>query len=203
MPATAVLPPPPRYVQSLPQPVRWTCEAFHNACDAGLFEGRNVILVHGEILELPMPNPPHNTALGLMDDILRTVFVSGFHVRNQMAVDLNFDTDPGPDLSVVVGQRRDYATRQATTAVLVVEVSDTTIVYDAGEKANLYAAGGIPDYWVVDVSGRRLLVFRDPKADATQTHGHVYAQRQTFTAGQSVAPLAAPNNPVAVDDILP
>ena len=46
-----------------PQRVRWTCDEFHDVSDSGLFEGRNVILVDGELLEMPAPNPPHRMTM--------------------------------------------------------------------------------------------------------------------------------------------
>jgi Uma2 family endonuclease len=43
---------------------------------------------------------------------------------------------------------------------LVAEISDTTLASDLDEKKRLYAALGIPEYWVVDVRGLRVLAFR-------------------------------------------
>src|SRR5579885_2622653 len=164
--ATPTAPPAP-----IPHRLRWTSDEFHNVCDVGVFEGRNVILVDGEILEMPPPNPPHNTALSLADYLLKDVFRVGHVVRIQMALDVGQSTDPVPDLAVVTGSVRDYATTQPNTAVLVIEVSDSTLAYDRGEKANLYAAAGVADYWVLDLVNRQLLVFRDPKPDPAQPHG--------------------------------
>jgi Uma2 family endonuclease len=176
---------------------------FHNVCDAGVFEGRNVILVNGEILEMPPPNPLHNTGLVLIENWIRDVFRTGYVVRNQMALDLSRDTDPVPDLAVVSGVPRDYISRQPTTAVLAIEVSDSTLAYDRGEKANLYAASGIADYWVLDLVNRQLLVFRDPRPDPAQPHGFAYATQLTFGPADSVEPLAAPGRRVAVAELLP
>jgi Uma2 family endonuclease len=43
---------------------------------------------------------------------------------------------------------------------LAAEISDTTLASDLDEKKQLYAALGIPEYWVVDVRGLRVLAFR-------------------------------------------
>jgi Uma2 family endonuclease len=183
--------------------VRWTCDEFHAVCDGGLFEGRNVILVDGELLEMPAPNPPHNTAVSLADYLFKAMFAVGHVVRVQMGMELGQTTDPVPDLAVVAGDVRTYATVQPRTAVLVVEVSDSTLAYDTGDKANLYAAAGIADYWVIDVAHGRLVVFRDPRPDAGQPHGATYFRQSFLGRGDSVAPLASPNTPVRVDDLLP
>ncbi len=42
---------------------------------------------------------------------------------------------------------------------LVGEVADTTLASDLDEMKQIYAALGIPEYWVIDVLGRRVLMF--------------------------------------------
>src|SRR5207245_2400839 len=123
----------------------WTCDEFHQMWNLGWFEGQAVILVEGEILQMPAPNPPHDMSTSLADYVLKVVFAAGFTVRVQMGLVLGQTSDPIPDLAVVVGSPRDYL-KHPTTAVLVVEVSDSTLAYDRHEKASLYAAGGIQDY---------------------------------------------------------
>ena len=111
-------------------------------------------------------------------------------------------TDPEPDVAVVSGKAGDY-TAHPTTAALVVEVSDSSLRYDTSVKVGVYAAGGIAEYWVVDVNGRQLLVYRDPRPDAAQPHGHVYATQLTFGPNDTVSPLAAPSASILVSDLLP
>ena len=186
----------------VPWRFRWTCDQFHQLGDLGLFEGRNLILVNGEILEMPPPNPPHETATGLADYLFKQVFASGFWVRVQMALMLGQDIDPVPDVAVVPGSPRNYPTHP-TSALLVVEVSDSSLAYDTADKASLYAAAGIADYWVVDLVHRRLVVFRDPKPDASQPFGAGYARHTYLGPADTVAPLAAPQNPITVADLPP
>jgi Uma2 family endonuclease len=184
-----------------PRPLHWTCDLFHAVCDTGILEGRNVILVNGELLEMPPPKPPHNTGLTLADEVLRAVFRPGYVVRNQMALDLAQDIDPVPDLAFVPGAARDYANRQPSTAALVVEVADSTLDYDTTTKAELYATAGIPDYWVLDVVGRQLLVFRNPAP--IPDGGGTYRDKQTLGPDDTVSPLAVPAAAVKVADLLP
>jgi Uma2 family endonuclease len=181
---------------------KWSAAEFHRLGDAGLFEGQNLILVDGEFLEMPPPNPPHDMALLLLDALIRTCFPTGFTVRTQMSLVLGRTTDPLPDLAVVTGSPRDYA-QKPTTAVLVAEVADSSLDYDTGDKACLYAAAGIADYWVVDLVNRRLVVMRDPTADAGRVYGFGYATVTAVPVGQGVSPLAAPAATVAVADLMP
>jgi Uma2 family endonuclease len=83
----------------------------------------------------------------------------------------------------------------------VVEISDTSLTYDLTTKAELYATAGIPDYWVLDVDGRQLIVFRDPQP--IPDGGAAYRSRTTHAPADAVAPLAAPSAAVRVADLLP
>jgi hypothetical protein len=127
----------------------------------GVFEGRRAMLIDGVILEQGPMSPPHAITLGLVEEAVRTAFGAGWWLRQQLPLVLGQDTDPQPDLAVVPGRPRDYA-GHPTTADLVVEVADSSLSFDTNDKRLLYARAGIRDYWVVDVNGRRLLVYRDP-----------------------------------------
>ena len=181
---------------------RWSTAEFHRLGDAGLFEGQNLILVDGEFLEMPPPNPPHDMALILLDAVLRNCFPTGHVFRTQMSLVLGQTTDPVPDYAVVAGSARDFV-QKPTTAVLVAEVADSSLDYDTTDKASLYAAAGIADYWVVDLVNRRLVVMRDPVADVTAKFGSRYSTVTAFAIGQSASPLAAPASKVAVADLMP
>jgi hypothetical protein len=74
---------------------------------------------------------------------------------------------------------------------------DTPVApYDLTTKAELYARGGIPEYWVVDLVHRTLVVFRNPE------HG-VYRVRETHHPGSRLAPLSWPDFPVEVGALFP
>jgi hypothetical protein len=69
----------------------------------------------------------------------------------------------------------------------------------------LYATAGVPEYWVLDVDGRRLHVFRDPAALPlpTELAATAYRTHATFGAADRVSPLGAPAASVLVGDLLP
>ena len=191
-----------KFAYALPSSLTWTVEEFHFLGDLGMFEGRRAMVIDGVLVEEGPMNPPHAIAATKTADAIRDTFGKGHHVRVAKPLVLSPKTDPEPDVAVVPGKPSDY-TDHSTTALLVVEVSDSSLRYDTSTKLSLCAAGGIADYWVVDVTGRQLLVFRDPVPDATQPHGHGYATRLTFGPADTVSPLAAPNGVVRVADLLP
>jgi Uma2 family endonuclease len=177
-----------------PRPVRWTCAEFLRLGDLGVFEGRGAMLINSVILEEGPMNPPHAITLGLVEETLRTAFGVGWWVRNQSPLILGQDTDPEPDLAVVPGRPRDYV-GHPTTADLVVEVADSSLEFDTNEKRLLYAAAGIREYWVADINGRRLLVYRDPQSGD-------YATRLAIGPEGNVSPLAALTATVRIADML-
>ena len=200
LPAPPVTPPP---AAAGPRPFRWTIAQYRELYKTGLFCDVKTMLLHGELYVMVMPNPPHDTALALTDDWLRTVFGSGYYVRGQMGFDIETDNDPGPDLAVVRGTIRDYATRTPTAAVMIVEVADSSLALDTTTKAELYATANVPDYWVLDLTGRKLIVFRDPAPLPAGLGATAYRTRTEFGPADAVAPLAAPHAAVRVADLLP
>jgi len=186
-----------------PKPKRWTCDEFHRIGDTGAFEGQSLILVDGEILEMPVQNPPHSTAKSLTESALRNVFTTGFAIRTENPLLLGQSTDLVPDIAVVVGSIRDYANAHPTTATLIVEIADSSLDYDTSDKASLYASADIADYWVVDLVNRRVLIFRNPQVDSTKPFGFTYVSVSQHLPGQSVTPLSAPSTNVQVSDLLP
>jgi Uma2 family endonuclease len=195
---TAVLTPSP--VPS-PHPFRWTVQLFHAIGAAGYFKGRRPKLIRGVLLEQGMMNPPHAEAGEKSEEAMRVAFGPGWRVRVQKPLVLSLDTDPEPDIAVIPGAPG--ALVHPTTAVLVVEISDTTLDSDLTDMAELYATAGIPDYWVLDVVGRTLHVFRDPAPLPAGLGATSYQTRHTLPDTGTISPLAAPAAVVRVADLLP
>ena len=152
------------------------------------------MLIDGVILEEGPMNPPHAITLELVEEALRAAFGAGWRFRNQSPLVLGQDIDPEPDFAVLAGVSRGSIVHP-TTADLVVEVADSSLDFDTTDKRLLYARAGIREYWVVDVNGRQLLIYRDPK-------GGDYVNHQVAGPVESITPLAAPAVVVRVGDLL-
>jgi Uma2 family endonuclease len=187
-----------------PAPFRWTAEAFYRLLDAGYFDGRRVELIDGEIVEMPSQKNYHGAALTRTADALKVAFGTGYWVRVQLSLDLSPRSVPDPDVAVIQGSPVGITptTPNPTSALIVAEVSDTTLGTDRNWKSHLYAAAGIADYWIVNLVQRQLEVYRNPVSDASAPFGARYADRVIFDPGDNVTPLATPT-PVAVADLLP
>jgi Uma2 family endonuclease len=60
-----------------------------------------------------------------------------------------------------------------SSVALVVEVADTTATYDRTEKAHVYAMGGIPEYWVLDIQAGEIVRFARPGRERYATEAPV------------------------------
>jgi Uma2 family endonuclease len=181
--------------------MKWTREEFYRLGDLGLFRGKRAELIEGTIMVLSPQNWPHSSTVDRVAETLRRTLSPGFWVRSQAPLSLNQTTEPEPDVSVVPGSRDDYRDHP-TSAVLVVEVSDTTLAYDRRQKASLYARAGIEDYWIVNLVDRRLEIRRSPIADPDQEFGHGYASVTEVQPPATVTPLIAAHVSLAVADLL-
>ena len=83
----------------------------------------------------------------------------------------------------------------AEDVLLLIEVSDTSLEFDRGEKLARYAAAGIPEVWIANVRARQIEGYSDP-VDG------VYRSRRVVTAEGSISPLAFPDLELAVGDFL-
>jgi Uma2 family endonuclease len=181
--------------------VRFTRDQFCLLDEHGFFAERRVMLIHGEVLEMPQMKHPHASAVSGVADAFRLVFGGGFYVREQNPLNVNTANEPFPDVVVVPGNRKSYTqTPTVAVALVVVEVSDTTLAYDMTTKAELYATAGVADYWVVDVVNEVLHVFRGPVPFAGAV---AYRDVFTLTAADTVTLLAVPDVPIPVADLLP
>jgi Uma2 family endonuclease len=183
---------------------RWTRLEYEKMGEAGVFQpGERVELIDGEILEMAPQKSPHATAVTLVGDALRDAFGAGYHVRIQLPLALDPYSEPEPDVAVIVGAPRDYRESHPTSAVLIVEVADTSLEYDRKHKGSLYARSGLSDYWVLNLLDRCLEVYRDPIPDDAAPYGWRYRTVQRFGAADVVSPIALSRARVRVQDLLP
>jgi Uma2 family endonuclease len=190
-----------------PRPIRWTREEYYRLCEEGFFQDRRVQLIGGEIVEMASRKDFHGFGIKFMEDALNAAFGPNYWVRVQLTLDLSPHGVPDPDLAVVAGSVRSHSQTNTsganpTTALLVVEVSDTTLRFDRGAKMSLYAASGIADYWILNVPDQQLEVYRDPVADASQRFGFRYDQVTVLRAGDVVSPLALQAAQIPVADVI-
>ena len=183
-----------------PHGIRWSVDEYYQMYKAGLFEGRRVQLIRGEIIEMAPMGTAHSTAVRLVVTCLRKVFGDGFVVDSQLPLRLGRHDEPEADIAVIEGDIRDFTDTPPATARLIVEVADTSLKLDRGRKVELYAENGIEEYWIVNLKQRQLEVYRKPIVEGDTAD---YADRLTVTEEEFVSPRGRPNSKLKVREMLP
>ncbi len=180
---------------------RLTIAEYDRLIESGLLpSGDKVELVAGMVIDKMGRNRPHIQAVKRGLEALTKVLPAGWHVAKEDPVAVPEWSKPEPDLAIVRGAVGDYDDRDVTAAdiALVVEVADSSLAIDQVDKARVYAAGGIPTYWIVNLVERRLEVHTDPGPEG-------YRAVRTLSAGNQVPVVVEQGvvGLVAVSDILP
>lgn len=148
-------------------------------------------LLDGQLMEKMAQNEPHWWGMKMVSNALRAIF--GSSVVEQVPLFLAEGDNPEPDASVLSPLT---PSPTAEEILLVVEVADTSLATDLGLKARLFARHGVRDYWVLDLVHRELVVHRGPLRE-----GERWTEIRRLGPEASVAPLAAPDRMILVEDL--
>ena len=189
---------------SLDSLYRLTVEQYHALAREGILTDDDPVeLLEGLLVCKMTKYRPHTMATGLLRDALAEIVALEYYVDAQEPVTTS-DSEPEPDLLVVRGTRRDYTDRQPgpDEVVMVVEVADTTLRRDRGVKKRIYAAAGLPTYWIVNLKERQIEVYTGPTG---RTKRPTYTQRQDYRPEETI-PVVIDNTEVGrirVQEVLP
>ncbi len=191
--------PPPTYLLR-----RLSVSEYHQMIQVGILtEDDPVELLEGWLVKKMPRNPPHDSTIDELHELLRSLLPAGWRVRVQSAITTG-DSEPEPDLAVAPGPASRYADHHPGPAEIafVIEVADSSLSRDWQEKSRLYARAGIVCYWIVNLPDRQVEVYTQPTGPAEQPH---YQQRQHFSEADRVPVVIGGQvvGEVAVAQILP
>ncbi len=187
--------------KTVPARYKWNVREFYRLEDLGFFEGKKVELVRGEIIELEPMKSPHATSVQLVSETLAKIFRKNVSIRQQLPLALSKQNEPLPDIAVVVGTIRDHAESHPRSALLVVEIAETTLLYDRVTKAEIYAEAGIAEYWILNLKERVVEAYRNPSKNAARKY--YYAEQTIYREDQLISPLESPRSKIRVSEFLP
>ncbi len=169
-------------MESWPRRHRITVDEYHRMAEVGvLAPDARVELIEGEIIDMAPIGRAHTSVVDQLNRLLVRAVGDEAIVRVQGSVRLSQMSEPEPDVVLLKPRADFYRHRFALGAdtLLVIEVSDSTLRYDRDVKVPLYARHGVPEVWIVDLTGDQLLGFGSPSAGG-------YA-RQTAVTRPSIA----------------
>lgn len=148
-----------------PTTYRLDAERYARIVESGALEGQRVELIDGIIVEMSPQSPAHALIIQRLTRHLANAATAALRVQLPLAT--ASDSVPEPDLAL--DSAPESATHHPTSAVLVVEVAHSSQTLDSGRKAQLYAAAGVPVYWVVDLTARAVELRTDPAPGGYRT----------------------------------
>lgn len=158
-------------------------EQYHRLGQEGII-GQRTELLRGVIIERMTKSPLHTFVVQLIVRWLQESIEADQHLRKEEPLTFA-DSEPEPDIAVVSGKPDSYRVCHPATAELVIEVAIASVGLDR-DKGDIYAAAGVPEYWVVIPEERAVEIYRDPTANG-------YAVCERLTDGESqLRPRRAP-----------
>lgn len=170
---------------------RFTVDDVYLMVDHGILPSdQRIELINGEIIDMSPINLPHANSVTKLGRFFSKHLSQGdYIIRVQNPVLLSNYSLPEPDL--VIAHYREALLEDEHTRpndlVLLIEVADTTYRSDRDTKALLYAAEGVPVYWIVNLNKRQVEVHTHPKEGKyTQLQIH---QDAFDVLGATITPL--------------
>lgn len=138
--------------------LRLDVEQYHRLCSSGIIP-ESTELLDGVVVEKMGKSPLHTWTVAFLEEWFRSHLKTGLTLRVEQPLTLG-NSEPEPDLAVVVGSRDDFRRCHPSSALLVIEVAITTADMDRA-KAAIYATAGISQYLLVQPEQKQVVVFEN------------------------------------------
>lgn len=177
---------------------RFSVDEYHRMAEGGVFKPEERLeLIRGVVRRMSPKNAAHVVAATSLHQLLLNALAGRASVFKEDPLKLvRLDSEAEPDIVATSSPDiKDYGLENSKP-LLVVEVAESSLRYDLNVKAPLYAEAGVPEYWVVNLVDRELVVFRSPEVE-------LYRDRTTYGVSDRIAPEAWPDVVIEVGDLFP
>jgi Uma2 family endonuclease len=160
---------------------RLSVEEYHKMGETGILQEKGIELINGEIVEMSPIGSNHSSCVNKLNAMLVVILGSNAIVSVQNPIIVGNYSEPEPDISIL-RYRKDFYAKElphAEDVLIVIEVADTSAGYDREVKLPLYAEGGIPEYWLVNLENNEIEVYRHPT-------GNSYKFRELLRSGDTL-----------------
>ena len=177
---------------------RFTVAEYLALGEAGILaKEERIELLDGEIIQMAPIGNRHRNSVNWSADLMREAIGQRAMVQVQAPIQLDDFTMPEPDIAVI--RRRsinDIGSTLPSDVYLLIEVADSSLEFDLGEKLARYAAAGIPEVWIANLRSGELVV-------NTQPEGTTYAHVRVIPLDGTVSPQAFPDVVLELADFIP
>lgn len=188
-----------RMLPAEPAPTRLDAEQYFALVDRGeLGPEDRVELLEGVVVSMAAQGSPHANAISRITALLVPLVGSRGVVRVQCSFRAGRYNVPEPDFAVVPGPIERWEGEHPSEALLVIEVSDTSLPTDRLSKAAIYAAVGVPQYLIVNLPGDRIETFAGPVPERAS-----WTLARPAFRGEEIPLVALPGLSLTVDAMLP
>ena len=140
---------------------KWSVAEYHGLIASGALDTKPVELLRGNIVEISPEGPLHSHSIRRSANEIRRQLAPGLEVSEAHPITLK-DSEPEPDIAIILAKDYDERHPNAAEVRLVIEFARLSLEKDLEEKRLIYAQATIPEYWVVDLTNRRVIIFYAP-----------------------------------------
>lgn len=163
---------------------RWTVAEIEAMVVAGIIEeDERFELIDGEVVPMSPKGIRHELIKGSLNKWWLQRLPNGFNLIPETTFRLNTTSFLEPDF-VFFASVTKLINLKPSNALLAVEVADTSLRYDTGRKAMLYAAHGVRELWTINAETLQTHIFNKPSAEG-------YLERRLIEPSDVLAPSFA------------
>ncbi|APH73551.1 Uma2 family endonuclease [Aquibium oceanicum] len=141
---------------------RWTVAEIEAMVKAGVLdEDERFELIGGEIVPMNPKGIRHEVLKNALVRFFSRTLPEEFRCAVETTFRLREDSFVEPDF-VFFRKSDGLAALKPSTALLAIEVADSSLRWDLGRKALIYAHFGIPELWVIDAAKELIHVHTEP-----------------------------------------
>lgn len=185
-------------------PKRFTIEEYHQLIELGfLKEGDRIELIRGELIQMVAKGTPHTFCTTRLCRQLDRLLGDKAVIRCQEPILLSGNSEPEPDVVIAIGNEADYLPHHPypQDILLVVEIADSTLIYDQTKKLELYAEAGISHYWIINLNINQLECYTQPYQNSKGEFN--YLSKLIFLPNQSLKIPGFPDTLLNINQIFP